>query len=55
MLRVVDEHGITVKSIAFNGLGEIEKLVELGKIKGKGIIIIYAEQIAKEKAIGANL
>lgn len=58
MLRVIDEHGITVKTNAFNGLGEIEKLVELaesGKMKGKGIIIMDPEQIKKEKEIGANL
>lgn len=37
---------------AFNGLGEMEKLVSLaesGKMKGKGIIIMDPEQIRKEK------
>ena len=58
MLDLVAQHGITVQTNAFNGLGEIEKLVELahsGKMKGKGIIIIDQEQIDKEKGLGADL
>lgn len=58
MLRVVDVHGITVKTNSFSGLKEIEKVVELaesGKMKGKGIIIMDPEQIEKEKKLGANL
>lgn len=52
MLQVVAEHGVTVNANAFNGLGEMEKLVSLaesGKMKGKGIIIMDPEQIRKEK------
>lgn len=52
MLQIVAEHGISVSTNPFNGLGEIEKLVHLaesGKMKGKGIIIMDPEQIKKEK------
>jgi propanol-preferring alcohol dehydrogenase len=52
MLQLVAEHGISVTTNAFNGLGEIEDLVRLagsGKMKGKGIIIMDFEQIKKEK------
>lgn len=52
MLQLVAEHGISVNTNPFNGLGEIEKLVQLaesGKMKGKGIIIMDPEQIEKEK------
>lgn len=48
MLDVVAEHGISVETNAFNGLGEIERLVELaegGKMKGKGILIMDPEQL----------
>jgi propanol-preferring alcohol dehydrogenase len=58
MLRVVDEHGITVKTNPFNGLKDIEKVVQLaesGKMKGKGIIIMDPEQIEKEKKLAADL
>lgn len=52
MLELVAEHGISVNTNAFHGLGEMEKLVRLaesGKMKGKGIIIMDAEQIKKER------
>jgi propanol-preferring alcohol dehydrogenase len=52
MLQLVAEHGISVTTNAFNGLGEIEDLVRLaesGRMKGKGIIIMDAAQIKKEK------
>lgn len=58
MLDLVAEHGVSVNTNPFNGLGEIEKLVELahsGKMSGKGIIIMDPEQIKKEKASGADL
>ncbi|KAF2710439.1 GroES-like protein [Pleomassaria siparia CBS 279.74] len=58
MLKVVDENGITVKTNSFQGLGEIEKLIQLaesGKMKGKGIIVMDPEQIEKEKKMGADL
>lgn len=58
MLETVAEHRITVNTNAFNGLDEIEKLLELaesGKMKGKGIIIMDAEQIKKEKESGLDL
>lgn len=47
MLNVVAEHGISVNTNAFQGLAEIEQLVELahsGKMKGKGVIIMDREQ-----------
>ena len=52
MLQLVAEHGISVNANAFDGLEEIGKLVHLaksGKMKGKGIVIVDAEQIRKEK------
>lgn len=52
MLKLVAEHGISVTTNAFNGLGEIEELVRLagsGKMKGKGIIVMDAGQIGKER------
>lgn len=48
MLKLVAEHGITVQTNPFQGLSEIEKLVELahgGKMKGKGVIIMDQKQV----------
>ncbi|KAF2740493.1 GroES-like protein [Polyplosphaeria fusca] len=58
MLDVVAEHGVSVHTNAFNGLGELEKLIHLaesGKMKGKGIIIMDPEQIRKEKESGFDM
>ncbi|KAF2108994.1 chaperonin 10-like protein [Lophiotrema nucula] len=58
MLDIVAEHGISVHTNPFDGLKEIEKLVELaegGKMKGKGIIIMDPEQIKKEKESGLDM
>lgn len=52
MLQVVAEHNISVNTNAFNGLGEMEKLIELaesGKMKGKGIVIIDQAQVDAER------
>lgn len=52
MLQVVAEHGIAVRTNAFQGLGQMEELVRLaesGKMKGKGIVVMDAEQINKER------
>ena len=51
MLNIVAEHKISVHTNAFNGLGEMGKLIELaesGKMKGKGIIIMDQSQIDAE-------
>lgn len=58
MLDIVAEHGISVKTNPFNGLGKMEELVKLaesGKMKGKGIIIMDQEQIKKEKENGLDM
>ncbi|KAF2034617.1 NAD(P)-binding protein [Setomelanomma holmii] len=58
MLKLVAEHGISVHTNAFNGLKEIEKVVELahsGKMKGKGIVVVDKEQVDKERKIGATV
>ncbi|KAF2676683.1 GroES-like protein [Lentithecium fluviatile CBS 122367] len=58
MLDVVAEHGVSVNSNAFKGLGKMEELVELaesGKMKGKGIIVMDEEQIRKEKESGLDM
>ncbi|KAF1945388.1 GroES-like protein [Clathrospora elynae] len=58
MMQLVAEHGISVQTNVFNGLGEIEKLIQLahsGKMKGKGVVIMDQEQIRKEKELGAGL
>ncbi|KAI4915421.1 uncharacterized protein J4E92_009375 [Alternaria infectoria] len=58
MLDLVAEHGITVQTSSFQGLGEIEKLVELadsGKMKGKGVVIMDQEQIEREKNVKSAL
>jgi propanol-preferring alcohol dehydrogenase len=58
MLGLVAHQGITVQTNVFNGLGEIETLVELahsGKMKGKGVIVMDQEQTKKEKEIGSDL
>ena len=55
MLEMVSKHNIKVETIHFEGLKEIPKAVELihsGKIKGKAIILIDEEAIAKEKEGG---
>ncbi|KAF1971378.1 GroES-like protein [Bimuria novae-zelandiae CBS 107.79] len=51
MLQLVADHGISVHSNAFEGLGEMEQLIELaesGKMKGKGVVIIDQAQIDAE-------
>lgn len=60
MLALVAEHGISVNTNAFKGLGEIEELIELaesGKMKGKGVVVMDEEQVKreKEKVGGAKL
>ncbi|KAH7348265.1 chaperonin 10-like protein [Pyrenochaeta sp. MPI-SDFR-AT-0127] len=58
MLKVVAEHDISVNTNPFQGLADIEKLVELahsGKMKGKGVIIMDPSQIKKENDIRAKL
>ena len=52
MLKVVAEHGITIKKKVFKGLDkipELMKLVESGKMSGKGVIVINEEDVAKQK------
>ncbi|KAH8814935.1 chaperonin 10-like protein [Xylogone sp. PMI_703] len=51
MLACVVEKGIRVKTVAFNGLEEIPKLIELvetGKLAGKGVVLIDREATSKE-------
>jgi hypothetical protein len=58
MLELVAEHGISVDTNAYRGLGEMEKLIELaesGKMKGKGIVIMDEDQIGKEKEGGLDM
>ncbi|KAL6709789.1 hypothetical protein ACN47E_001218 [Coniothyrium glycines] len=58
MLKLVAEHGVSVHTNAFNGLGEIEKLIQLaesGKMKGKGIIVMDKVAIEKERQGTGNL
>jgi len=57
MLEFIAKNGIKIQTNTFNGLDEIEKLVglvETGKMRGKGVLIIDPEQIEKEKSIGAK-
>ena len=57
MLDCIAEHGVTVKTNAFEGLDSIHELVEMvhgGKIQGKAVIVVDREQIEKEKKLGAN-
>lgn len=55
MLQLVAKHSISVNANAFEGLGQMEKLIDLaesGKMKGKGIVIIDQAQIdAQRKAV----
>ena len=54
MLDLVAEFDISVETNSFNGLDEIEKLVELahsGRMKGKGIVVMDWEQIEQEKKV----
>ncbi|KAG9196274.1 alcohol dehydrogenase, propanol-preferring [Alternaria panax] len=58
LLELVAEHGTIVQTNAFQGLGEIEKLIELahgGEIKEKGVVIMDQEQIEEERKLGAGL
>lgn len=51
MLKFVAEHNIRVRTVAFNGLEEIPKLIELaesGKLAGKGVVLIDREATSKE-------
>ena len=52
MLRMVAEYKITVNTNPFFGLAQLPALIELaesGKMKGKGVVVIDAEEIAKVK------
>lgn len=52
MLKVVAEHGISVKTNPFFGLNELPKLLDLvhtGKMAGKGVIIVDEEEQRKVK------
>jgi len=51
MLDLVTEHNISVKTNPFYGLEKLPELivlVESGKLKGKGIVIVDEEAIEKE-------
>ncbi|KAJ4370373.1 hypothetical protein N0V83_004891 [Neocucurbitaria cava] len=55
MLEVVAKHGISVRTNVFEGLGDLERLVELaesGKMMGKGIIVLDRAQIGVGKESG---
>lgn len=57
MLECIAEHGVTVKTNAFDGLDSIHKLVKMvhgGKIQGKAVIVVDQEQIENEKKLGAK-
>lgn len=57
MVRFIAQHGVKVKTNVFNGLDEIEKLLEMvhsGKIQGKAVIVVDQQQIEKEKELGAK-
>ncbi|KAF1929602.1 GroES-like protein [Didymella exigua CBS 183.55] len=57
MLQVVAEHGIEVAGNAFHGLeqiGELVRLAESGKMKGKGLIVVDAAQMEREKRVVAG-
>jgi propanol-preferring alcohol dehydrogenase len=57
MLQAVAKHGVTVKTNAFHGLDQVNKVVELsrsGRMKGKGIVIIDRQAIEHEKTQGAK-
>ena len=52
MLELVAKHKISVKTNAFHGLEkipELTRLVESGKMQGKGIVIVDEEAVRKEK------
>ena len=52
MLQMVAEYKITVTTNPFFGLEELPALIELaesGKMKGKGVVGVDAEEIAKVK------
>ncbi|KAI1819178.1 GroES-like protein [Xylaria intraflava] len=58
MLKCVADHGIEVRTNAFQGLDEIETLlstVKSGKLQGKAVIVVDPEQIEAEKRMGAEL
>ena len=55
MLDFVIEHGISVKTLAVNGLGQIPELAMMaysGKMQGKGIVIVDQAQITWDKMQG---
>ena len=58
MLATVAKHGISVTTHPLTGIDKVPELVELaraGKIKGKGIILIDEDAIAKQKDYGGRL
>lgn len=57
MLDVIAQHGVTARTVPFQGLDKIEDLVEMvhgGKIQGKAVIVVDQEQIDEEKKLGAK-
>lgn len=59
MLELVAKHIITVRTVPFDGLAEIEKWVELallGKLVGKGVILIDEKAVEKhEKSVNVTI
>ena len=58
MLDLVTEYNISVKTKAFQGLEKLHELIELvqsGKLKGKGIIIVDADAMIKERQATSGL
>lgn len=58
MLELVAEHGISVNTNVFQGLDEVEKVVELahsGRMKGKGVVVVDREQVEEQRGGGGKL
>lgn len=57
MVKFIAENGIKVKTRVFDGLEQINELLEVvhgGNIQGKAVIVVDREQIDKEKELGAK-
>ncbi|KAK5109743.1 hypothetical protein LTR62_006583 [Meristemomyces frigidus] len=57
MMQAIAEHGVTAKTVPFQGLDKIFDLVDMvhsGKVSGKAVIIVDGKQIEEEKKLGAR-
>ncbi|CAK7242258.1 MAG: hypothetical protein STHCBS139747_003740 [Sporothrix thermara] len=55
MVAAIAQHGLHVDTVPFEGLEQIDALVDLvhsGTVKGKAVVVVDKEQVARDAAVG---